>query len=401
MNVLYALVQPTHGGVVGEWCAGEETMVVAEGRPKTLEEVRRSLRDRLERGRPPLALTNRDAALEVIGRIESLDGEHWGSTWGEMADHFEAKGRQFEADGDLDAARAAYLQAYAFNFAGRYPCPNSPAKARCAATARDNYQRAGALMEPPLERVVIPFDGRAGEGTGIVVYARTPRGVVRPPVVLQWGGIDGYKEERHEMAEAFLRAGFATVAIDSPGTGESPILASEDGERQYTPVLEWIRARPEVDGSCVAGIGTSFGGYWATKLAHTHRQYFRGVVSWGGGAHFNFQPEWTAKSRYADSYLMDLAETRAHMLGLGSYEEYVDRIRAFSLVDQGVLRQPCAPLLLVNGKEDRQVPIQDLYLVLEYGSPKFARVFPGGHMGRTPDTFPTILAWIQDRLEGL
>jgi hypothetical protein len=55
-------------------------------------------------------------------------------------------------------------------------------------------------------------------------------------------------------------------------------------------------------------------------------------------------------------------------------------------------------MLIVNGKEDLQTPIADLYILLEYGSPKSARVFPGGHMGQTPQTLPTIIRWLQREL---
>jgi hypothetical protein len=65
-----------------------------------------------------------------------------------------------------------------------------------------------------------------------------------------------------------------------------------------------------------------------------------------------------------------------------------------SLLDQGLLDQPCAPLLLVNGKEDRQCPIEDVHLLIEHGSPKSVRLFPGGHMGHTPRTVPTIIEWL-------
>ena len=33
-------------------------------------------------------------------------------------------------------------------------------------------------------------------------------------------------------------------------------------------------------------------------------------------------------------------------------------------------------MLIVNGKDDLQTPIADLYILLEYGSPKSARVSP-------------------------
>ena len=95
---------------------------------------------------------------------------------------------------------------------------------------------------------------------------------------------------------------------------------------------------------------------------------------------------------------MDLAETRAHAFNISTYEEYVAFVPKLSLLDQGLLDQTCAPLLLINGKDDTQVPIKDHYLLLEHGDPKSIRVFPGGHMGRTSSTIPAIVDWLADRL---
>ena len=50
---------------------------------------------------------------------------------------------------------------------------------------------------------------------------------------------------------------------------------------------------------------------------------------------------------------------------------------------QGLIDRPCAPLLCINGKEDDQHPVSDLYLLAEHGSPKDLRIIPdAGHMGR-------------------
>jgi hypothetical protein len=38
-------------------------------------------------------------------------------------------------------------------------------------------------------------------------------------------------------------------------------------------------------------------------------------------------------------------------------------------------------LLAVNGKLDDQAPIEDVYLLLEHGNPKEARVYPEGLQG--------------------
>jgi len=79
--------------------------------------------------------------------------------------------------------------------------------------------------------------------------------------------------------------------------------------------------------------------------------------------------------------------------------EYIDGLRSLSLLDQGLLDRPCAPLLLINGKNDTQCPIADIELLMEHGDPKSVRLFAGrGHMGFGPDTVPTILGWLKARL---
>ena len=373
-------------------------MAVVSGRPRTLDEVKAFLRQRLASRLSPLHLVDEAEARAVIERLDGLDGERWGAAWGAAGARFEQLAREAEARGDQQAACSAYLQAYAFYFVGRFPCPNHPRKAACAVKARETYLRAGQYFDPPLVRRTVPFAGRPGEGHEVVFYLRKPKDVARPPVLIRWGGIDTWKEERHDLNERFLREGFATINIDIPGTGEAPIKGSPDAERQFTPLLEWIRAQPDLDGARVACIGMSFGGYWATKLAHTHRAFLAAAVNWGGPVHWFFQRDWLVRSQYADSYLMELGETRARMLGVPDYAAFIEQAPAMSLLDQGVLDQPCAPLLLVNGRDDRQVPIEDLYLLLEHGSPKSARVFPGGHMGHTPETLPTLLSWLKVQL---
>jgi len=39
-----------------------------------------------------------------------------------------------------------------------------------------------------------------------------------------------------------------------------------------------------------------------------------------------------------------------------------------------------------------------VYLLIEHGSPKSVRLFPGGHMGHTPRTVPTIVEWLADQV---
>ena len=91
---------------------------------------------------------------------------------------------------------------------------------------------------------------------------------------------------------------------------------------------------------------------------------------------------------------------RASAFGLRNLDELAAFFPSLSLKTQGLLDKPSCPTLVVNGKNDLQTPIDDLYLLLEHGGPKSARVFPGGHMGQTPETLPTIVRWLRKELDG-
>ena len=93
------------------------------------------------------------------------------------------------------------------------------------------------------------------------------------------------------------------------------------------------------------------------------------------------------------------------MHGAVDLEDRLARARTFSLLDAGLLDQPSAPTLIVNGARDSQVPIADAILLLERGTAKDAWINPqGGHMGRSPEWPSHVIAekilmpWIARRL---
>jgi esterase FrsA len=378
--------------------AREESMADRAG-PRSLDEAKQWLRSTLERRVHPMGLTDPAATLAVIDGLAGLDGQNWASAWMGQGDRFRAKAEAAEAGGDTAGARDAWYQAYGFYFLGRFPCPNHPAKEDSYKREREAYLRFGALLNPAIDLIRLPFVGREGEGTELTLYLRRPEGVERPPVVLLWGGVDAWKEEMTILTADLVAAGFATLAMDNVGTGESPIKAGPDGERQFLPVLDWIETCGRFDATRLALVGRSFGGHWATKLAHLFPARFRAVVNWGGGVHYMFQPDWIEASRHPDSYLMELVETRSRMLGARNDAEYINGFKRLSLLDQGLLDQPSAPLLLINGRNDTQCPIADIDLLCDHGSPKSVRLFAGrGHMGFGPGTVPAIIDWLAKRL---
>jgi dienelactone hydrolase len=83
------------------------------------------------------------------------------------------------------------------------------------------------------------------------------------------------------------------------------MLASSDAHQVHVTALDYMRQRREIVPERIAVVGASFGGYWATKLAHVEPKRLRAVVNWGGGIHSFFQPEWQERSRNADSIRQD------------------------------------------------------------------------------------------------
>ncbi len=370
-----------------------------QGRPKTLEEARAWMKTRLASRTHPMNALDPHEGAALIDALPGLDGQSWSDHWRRHGDHVYLEAEKALNNGRTADASSLFMKASGLYFMGRFPCPDHPGKLQSAELERAAYMKAAQLWVLPAERVSIPFAGRADEGKEVIVLLRKPVNVACPPVVVMWGGVDAWKEQMTQACDALLALGVATVAMDNAGTGESPVRGVQDAERQFVTVFDWVDSRRDLDGNRLACLGRSFGGYWATKLALLYPDRLRGAVNWGGGAHHMFQPEWIGASRYPDSYLMNLVETRCRMLGATNDQEYLAFFKRLSLLDQGLLDRRSAPLLLVNGREDKQCPIEDLHLVSSYGNPKHVRLFPGGHMGLTPETLPTIVRWLADQVE--
>ena len=364
-------------------------------KPRTLEEVKNDIRDRVGH-RAPFLHADKAEALEALAKMPNFDGEIWAAAWNDLGARWEDNAYSAERAGNAAQAKDAFLKSYGYYGIARHPFPSTPGKYHGYQKTREMFLAAAKYFDIPIERVSIPFRDKPDKP--IVGHLRLPK-TLPAPLIMHWGGIDNWKEERHSFGEAFVKEGWGCFIMDSPGTGECPMLAGPDAHAVHTTALDFLSKRPEVDANKIAVVGASFGGHWSTKLAHIAPEKLRAAVNWGGGIHYFFQPEWQERSRHADSYLFDLIEARANLFGKSNFDELCAVMPALSLLDHGWLDRPSAPMLIVNGKEDKQVPLDDFYLLLEHGDPKSIRLFPGGHMGAIPNIFKTVIAWLHQKLD--
>ena len=371
---------------------------------KTLKEIKADILHRAGRINPFERVKLEDVQ-QVVSRLSDFEPDPWGKEWGKLGLKYESLAEEQEKQGRSKEAGATYYLAYEYFRIGRYPVPSSPEKIKCYKGALRTFLKAAPTMKPPLERVEIPFEGKK-----VVGYLQVPEGSDRPPVVMHWGGVDGWKEDRRSNSDVLLQMGLACFTIDMPGAGENPCLGSDlNAERTFSTAMDYLETRKDIDGERIACMGGSFGGYWAAKLAHVEAKRLRGAVNWGAGIHRTFQEEWLrpALTLTASQYLMgpaSLLDARSYIFGAKTLDETLKIAPSLSLVAQGLIDQPCAPLLCINGKEDDQHPISDLYLLAEHGSPKDLRVIAGaGHMGRrrgesNNEVVDIIMRWLKEKL---
>jgi len=374
-------------------------------RERTLDEVKAEFMRRAGKLNPFEDIKREDAET-VMAALKSLDKDHWAEEWSKIGLGYEAKGDAAAKAGASGRELAEiYMHAFDACRVGRYPSPTSPGKLQAFQHSLRMFRKAAKHFDPPLEIIEIPFEGKK-----VVGYLQKPPGVPKPPVVLHWGGVDGWKEDRLKIAKTAMDAGLASLTIDMPGSGENPVLYGDPAaERTYFAWLDYLPTRSDVDGRRVAVWGGSFGAYWAARLAHTAADRIKGAVFHGGNVHYGFQREWLvpAFTTGGATYLFgaaSLLDARGRAMGVKTIEEFLAAVAPLSLETMGLLDKKSAPLLGVNGKLDDQAPIADVYLLMEHGSPKSARVYPEGHhMGRTPGQHPdeianTIVGWLKERL---
>ncbi len=266
----------------------------------------------------------------------------WCAEWARTAARHERLAEEAMARGSPISAAEAFVCAALCHHFGKFVYFEDM-EARRAASAATVAIFAKALdhLDPPAERVLIPF----GDAT-LPGYLRVPAGPP-PPVVIFICGLDSVKEEMNSFEPLFHCRGMATLTFDGPGQGESEALPIEPAfERPVSAVLDWLAGRSDVDGGRSGALGVSLGGYYAARAAAFDRR-LACAVSAGGPYEFGTVLP-----------TMPRISQQAFRIHSHSPDQRSAEARAKELTLADAAHRIAMPFAVVFGKKDRLIPYE-------------------------------------------
>jgi dienelactone hydrolase len=276
----------------------------------------------------------------TLARIKRWDD--WCREWGVTGAEHERAAEDAEKAGHRVTAGQSWLRAGLCWHFGKFVFVHDPAQLKAASDkAAACYSRGAWALEPPAERVAIPYDGISMPG-----LLRKPAAVERPPVLLMIPGLDSVKEELQATADHFLRRGIATLAIDGPGQGETEFARNIEPayEKPAGAAIDWLEGRHDVDASRIGVYGVSLGGYYAVRVAATEPRV-RATIELAGT--YSLAAFWDKRS---------VVSRDAFIKRSGARDEADARERAKLIDMQGLGARISQPILILHGKRDPIAP---------------------------------------------
>lgn len=351
----------------------------------------------------PLREVNfQDVEQLVLNNKNILSRDHWAQSWMNLAKKYHTTGIEKLEQGLKNEVKDALQMAIRYYYIARWPLANSLLKQEAYASLKEVFILLSNIQDSHVFEVLnIPYQNKV-----IKAYLKRPITDQPTPVILHWGGIDTWKEDLNHLANAYLSQGWASIVVDMPGTGESVELASPTAEALFSTVLDYIETREELNSQQVVVQGSSWGGYWATKLAFTEAKRLKGAVNWGGPVHDFFSEEWQEKALSSQEYLFDVKEAVMGLYGTNNFADYLCKNKVMSLMEQNILSENTAPILYINGQKDTLVPFSDTAIISKHvlnaqiwSNPIGIHMGIGGEINHQYIIGKVMIPWIKDIFE--
>jgi hypothetical protein len=315
-----------------------------------------------------------------------------GSSYRAVYETFIALGRRLRQRGDDAArrgrkvtARDSYLRAamyldQALFFTLASTMPTRAYEGRVYREMEGCFANAGARFDPAWKQVAIPYGRRTLPG-----WLLTPPGPrIRRPTVILNNGSDGQNIDSFVYGgAAALQRGWNALIFEGPGQGANLFLHNifflPQWERVITPVVSWLRGRPEVDRRRIILSSQSFGGLLVLRAAaYEHR--LAAVISDPGvhdafvdwtpvlrqaqvltflleGKRQQFDPYWNGFYPHVPAADKFTIAKRSEIYGNGSFYERMRNARLFKL-SKPMVRRITAPTVVASPDAEASFPGQ-------------------------------------------
>ena len=202
----------------------------------------------------------------VFGPVKS--GSMLPACWSAAAKEIERRARHWEQRGFAATAKRMYERSALLYARTHYSVlADDPRRVRYLNKLVQSFEKVIELATQPVERVVLPFEGKELHG-----ILETPAGAKGVPCVIMLPGMDMFKEDWHKVIEQrIVPRGWAGFALDGPGQGESLTkglkMTLDNYDRAISTVIDWLSNHPAIDPSRIVIMGSSMGSWWATRAA--------------------------------------------------------------------------------------------------------------------------------------
>lgn len=276
----------------------------------------------------------------TLKSIRHLD--EWSAEWVETAQQYlGVYRRETSARNHVEAEKARKLAAMCYQAAQILEIQDAKTRHNCRAWAANLYRLSLPVTNPNARHFTIPWRDQE-----LPVIFQVPEQSDGPfGLVILLNGVSLSKEETFNWSPRFLQAGYAVMAVDSPGTGEATSLGPF--KAHYTDILDGVLALLKhesiIDLNRIALLGASLGGNEAIRIACRNPELMAVIAITPAAA----PSEWIHHA--SPLLLAELAGTAG--------DDPTDTIQQFDVLD--AVKDLAQPVLVFGAGRDMIVPANE------------------------------------------
>lgn len=211
----------------------------------------------------------------LIVRDKATDSKSFAEGWFELGMDLEKRADAHNKAGHVASAKECYTRAanyYRAAVNNYSPLAEPKQRHESWQRATHTFERMGAMLQVPMERIDVPFEGGVLPCYWLKPHTTT-HGKSAPALMAVTGGEGTAIEEYFMIGAAGARRGYNVFLCEIPGnTGamyrnNSRMTLRYDTEKPIGAILDVVTTLKGVDASKIGLTGYSYGGYFAARAA--------------------------------------------------------------------------------------------------------------------------------------